>query len=345
MLIGWGLLLLAWILFALNYDNPDYLEYKAMYENGAFGINSRIEVGYVSIMRISKILGLSFVQFRAMIAGLCLTVMLACFSQYSGRGNTAFFAYMMYPFLFDVIQIRMFIVTTIVLFAIRYLDSFSVANALKYTFCILFATTIQVTAFLFLVLMLAYVTDCKESLKISALLSVTGVVLLNSHTVELAFRLLSFLGSNFVLGSRYATFDPAFKRLMWVYYIISATIILTINIFKYCSSEDITNRRIQQNLLYKLTYLSLLMVPLIQLGSSFGRFYRIMLPIIYCALSCNCAERSETMTTKNLIRVTCLFSIAALLFYAHIYTGSGDTYHRVLLGVVENNYLLKGLFK
>ena len=330
----------AWVLFAFNYYNPDFYQYEAIYQLGAYGSNSRMEAGFMLVIRMANKLGLSFLQFKAIIAFVGLAVIFSCFKTYVSPSYVVSIAYIIYPFLFDLIQIRMFIVVTIILYSFRFLRCFSIPNACKFILCVFIATSFQTSAIFYLSLLLAYIKNKRKILTISLLLAAVEVILFNNIVVEYLFRKFAFIGENFASGMRYVSFAKSFERLMWIYFIIYA-FTLAVN-FVLCDRQcdEASDFSTYNELLTKILYISIIAIPLMKLGSSFGRFYRVLLPGVYCSVSSS-VDNKEGMPTRNrILKVIYLLALSSLFFYSHIYTGSNDTYNKVLLSVLENNFLI-----
>lgn len=328
----------AWAIFAFNYSNPDFYQYESIYDLGAIGVNGRIEFGFLLLVRLANICGLSFMQFRAVIALIGITVLFSCIRQYVANPAIVYLAYILYPFLFDLIQLRMFIVMVIVVFATRYLVNFSPGNLTKYVICILTATSFHSTAIFFIILVCTYIESERCVFCISIITALAELLLFNQFVVTRLIKLFSFVSANLASGSRYVTFAKPFERLMWLYF---AIVFLTIVVVLVMREKEATDINDYESVLVKILYISIVAVPLMKLGSSFGRFFRVLLPLVYCAIASSGVVKEGLVSRKNCIKLTYLVLLALLLFYAHIYTGSNDTYNRVLMAVIKNNYVFE----
>lgn len=87
-----------------NYFNADYLVYERMYNNAEY---SRLEPGFSLLMSLGKAIGLSYHQFATMIILLGFVIVLSTLKNLNIT-NYVLLAYLFYPFLLDVTQIRFF---------------------------------------------------------------------------------------------------------------------------------------------------------------------------------------------------------------------------------------------
>lgn len=343
-----AIILFAWIIFAFNYNNPDFENYRILYDYGVEGVYTRIEIGYIFICRIAKAIGLTFVEFRALIGLVGFLIIKNSLQKYTNNIGLILLSYLLYPFLFEAIQIRMFIVSVVVLFSIRYLEEFSKINIIKFVTCILLAASFQVASIFFLVLLLTYIQDNRKVMIISISISIAELILFNQNFIQLILSSFGFLGENFSLGMRYVTFIDTHRRLMWLYFGLDAVPIIIFHINER-RKKDICEVGLDvyekyRNVLIKCVYVSLTTIPLIEIGSSWGRIFRSMLIIIYSAIV-NYPIRSGLSSKNNALRKVYLIVFSIVLFYSHILTGSNDTYTRVFRAMIENNYLHDILFK
>ena len=82
---------------------------------------------------------------------------------------------MCYPFLLDVAQIRHFMAISIFTFSVRYLESYSKKNLIKYIFLIVIAASQQIMAIAFLAYLLVYLIDQKKAAKIAIMLTIINM--------------------------------------------------------------------------------------------------------------------------------------------------------------------------
>lgn len=335
------LIIIAWLIFAFNYDNPDFENYRAMYEYGAVEIDSRIEIGYRTITALSRDIGLSFTAFRAVLAAVCFCVIKKTIEKYIQNTTLIIMSYMLYPFLFEAIQIRMFIVSVIIFFSIRYLKEANRKNVISFFACVLFAVSFQVSAVFFVFMAIAYVKSEKRVLIASLLITGAEIYIFNQSFIQTMISTLGFLGENFSLGMRYVTFDDSYGRLMWLYLLLDMITIFVVSILNHkYSSETALNEHKNNytNILVKCLYISLITIPLMEIGSSWGRVFRSLLLVIYCAIV-SCPLIYLKNDVNMLLKKIYLLAFSSVLFYSHILTGSNDTFTRVFCSMIENNYI------
>lgn len=105
-----------WILMGWSYNVADYDVYFTRYTYPE--IYGTLEPLYVAIQNIGKIMGLSYNSFLAYMSFIFLLVRMILIRSMSIRPNYVIGLYLLFPFIMDITQIRMFYATTIVLLGI-----------------------------------------------------------------------------------------------------------------------------------------------------------------------------------------------------------------------------------
>nr|WP_167792073.1 EpsG family protein [Soehngenia longivitae] len=98
------LLIMMLVISMGNYFNADYLVYERMYNNAEY---SRLEPVFSLLMALGRTIGLSYHQFAVMVILIGFIIILSSIKN-KNITNYVLLAYLFYPFLLDVTQIRFF---------------------------------------------------------------------------------------------------------------------------------------------------------------------------------------------------------------------------------------------
>lgn len=222
------LLVLLMVLFYIAGTSKGILDYDT-YERFYITGSSGIEIGYVLLEKIGIWVGLSFVQFRWVIYILSFLIAFQGIKRIGLNKNVAFSLYAIFPFTYDVIQIRNLIALSLVIYAISYLSIKGIVGKIKYVTLILIAGSIHTLALVYLILIITDLST-ERSLRRNGLLFVfcvsLGLALLMriSPTLSDGIAMLVFK-SNAVKGSAYTA-----RRLNWgflLYWMMQLGYILT----------------------------------------------------------------------------------------------------------------------
>lgn len=167
------LLFIIWTLFAFNTENADYASYANWYRiTSISGLQNRFEIGFSLSMLIATKMGFTFTQFLMVFSaiGLCL---IGCFIiENCDFPCAALLLYFIYPFFYDVVQIRNFMAMAIVLFGTKFLKEFNRKNVILFTGTVLLAMSFHITAVFSFSYMLAYFKNYKTVLRLTVILAI-----------------------------------------------------------------------------------------------------------------------------------------------------------------------------
>ena len=252
----------------------DYDTYERFYVTGSSGI----EVGYVLLEKIGIWIGLSFAQFRWAMYFMSFLIALLGIKKIGLNKNVAFSLYAIFPFTYDVIQIRNLIALSIVIYAISSLSTKGIMGKIKYVTLILIAGAVHSLALIYLILIITNLST-DRSLRRNGLLFAfcvsLGLALLMKISPNLSdgISMLVFR-SNAVKGSAYTA-----RRLNWgflLYWMMQLGYILTVWILR---KKDVEGQE-EYGTWYnpeKLFWLNLCIActfPLCVININFYRIYR-----------------------------------------------------------------------
>lgn len=350
-MIGFILIfIIMWILFAFSTGNADYSVYRMNYESIS---NDFHDVGYNLLVLVFNYLGFSYQAFLAFFSLLGLLLIANTILKFSAQPTKVLLLYCIFPFFFDIVQIRNFIAMAIVLYAIRYLLVFSRKNFIKYCACILIAYSFHTVALFYFVFLFAYMKNTKTIFKLSTMLAVCGSVLMLG-SVQLI--------ESSVFGNILKTINPkalyymgdnlqSNTRLLFIVYIISICIVACIvNKFYFKSlnkrSDGISNiTEINNNnvrLLSKLCTLSSIFVIFVILDPTLFRVFRNVLIYFYMISTYVTSDKSKRMNIIVIFINSCIVGFSVLSF-VNFLIKDATMYDFVTFPILNNNLLFEAL--
>jgi len=174
--------LLLWVIWGLNYANNDYSSYamawaftqSSIAQHGFWGglivsiTNLRFEAGYTTLNALMIVAGIrDYSMFVALIAAVTLLSFWILARKYTRHPTLAMMLYAIYPFLFDVIQLRYAIAQIVVLFSLRFLRAFTWRNIVAFATLIIIASSIHQSALVFVCLVFAYIQNYRRIMALS----------------------------------------------------------------------------------------------------------------------------------------------------------------------------------
>ena len=226
----------AILLYYMCYaDNiPDLENYKLHYEYLLY-INS-LEWLYLSLIELSKWLGLSFFQFRAVCYVSSLVILNTAIGKFVKNRFIIYMLYVVYPFFYDVIQTRNFMAMALISYGITFLvdKNYRHGNLLFFT-TVLLAAGIQAISYLYLILLIVnYIPlHCKKNTLFAMIVLFTfGIVAPLQATILSKlihiFEITDYRIINLTFASRYGIYLYALINamhallLLWALHLLSS---------------------------------------------------------------------------------------------------------------------------
>lgn len=158
---GFAFLMLAvFATVAGNLDNPDRIHYVDNFQGiRTGGENASFEPGYQLLASWGSMLGLDYGTFHFVMTAVALLLIGKTILDLCDQPGLAMFAYLCFPFIWDVTQVRNFYAMALILFSMRYLLVEQRASPAKYALTILLATMFHVTSAFYLLFLLARVRN------------------------------------------------------------------------------------------------------------------------------------------------------------------------------------------
>lgn len=172
------LFVICFIFAWLTDDQYDYRNYELGYDQVATGGLTRFELGYVFLMELGNIFGLTYFEFRGVFSFLFLFILFRSISFYTQEINIPISLGIVFPLLY-VFPIQRFLGgMALVLYAIKYLNKTNLKNLSKYTCLIVFAGLLHSSCFFFLIAPLCKLVKKRWDFLFVSFICACGFVLL-----------------------------------------------------------------------------------------------------------------------------------------------------------------------
>jgi hypothetical protein len=319
-----------------NSNNPDYDNYEIYYYN--YGNVFAPDIGFRFVNIFFRTLGFSYNLYRLMVSILGFYFIYLAARKYAYNSFLVFILFAIYPFLLDVVQIRNFLMYSIVAYAIIFLEE---KKYLKYFFWIVIASSIHVSAIIYLPIVIF--SNLKKNIFLKAYLLffiIIGIFiglnrdLLESITTTIFNFLLQF-------GNRFESYSSIKTRFGYLlYWLIHLSIFLVLRWSKKIVFSDTfliskKNKNYVQ-LVYNLNLYVMLFLPLYVLEITYFRFTRNILFLNYIVFSLAFSSIKNNLS-KKILFITIVFVLSFVYFYVSIY---GPHLEDIIKLVFEYNWII-----
>lgn len=186
------LLLVLLVSIAGNLENPDRINYLANFDGIRSGQqDDSFEPGYQALARLASGFDLAYGVFHFGLTSIALLLIAHTVRSLTARPGLALFAYVCFPFFWDVTQIRNFYAMAIVLYAMKFLLVERRVSVPKYVITILCASLFHITSVFYLLFLLARL---RGRLLLWGSLAIGVVGYLSLFSALVASPLLAFIG-------------------------------------------------------------------------------------------------------------------------------------------------------
>ena len=320
-----------WILFAFNHANADFRMYRSIYY-GTLSVSS-MEYGFVILCKIFRNLGFNYNMFLAVYSFVGLTLIKKTIFKYSKNISLTLALYFIFPFIFDVIQIRNFMAFAIVIYAIKYLIDENEKNIKKYIFLVLIASMFHSFSIIALAFIFLNKFNSSKSILISFLI-ISGLVIIlrNGLLVDILSKVLnSDKVAAYFIDSRYM---PGFK---------TSLLSIMICLLMFMISRLIYNKNAFSSLTYQIFVFILILIPLLFYNATIMRFQRSMLILLYIGFSNNIKIRTlknKYIYNKKNMFISLLFIILITL-WVDTFILSINNQKTTIYPVLRDNYFVE----
>lgn len=351
-----ALCVLIFMVACFTYDVADYTQYALFYEKEETGalIGYHMEAGYVLLERIGNALHLNFPVFRGIYIGVALCPLLVSIYEYTGK--CAFYClmlYAIYPFLFDVVQMRHLMAVSISVYCLRYLGGKSKWDIVRYCAGIFIAAS-QHTVALFYLCFLAVLIKCSRRAfySVTASLMIIGMVVmsrLNSGGAISKIYEALLSGLHHFRGSGKFSLDKTEAVSKYYLLMFGLMLFLLLAIHGYKRGQffvfRLSIRKTQPvdfDLLFRVSAISLMFIPLVNINDHLSRANRGFLVIVYATLVMY-AHSGRANSLKRIVFHLLPLSVACVCFIMFLSARSITHWETVTVPVFTNNYIMDAL--
>lgn len=320
------LIILTWILYFGNNNNPDYENYLIAYEFVQNGIDyDNAQFGFVLLMQLSDLLGFDYHGFLSIASAVSLILIYLTIKKYTKKASLVFVLYFIHPFFLDIVQVKHFIAMSIVVYSIHYV--IDTENKIKFLALITIATSIHFAAFFFFPLIFLKKINYKPLLLIVGI-SIVFVFLLDK------FDFLKFLISQVSHEKRIESY---FENRSNFGFIVQFSIqIFMLLIVYYLRTYLISKNEsvVFADLILKINIYLLILFPFYVINGTFERAFRMSLTWDYILFSLFFSQvKIQSRVASSFLAL--LFSTA--LFTLHVYLNYNET---IFHSIFKNNFIM-----
>lgn len=309
--------IVSFVLSGLNYENPDYFAYFLSFEEASSkNPSADFEIGYTYLEVLISTLSLDYFFYVLFLFFFAYLLYFNVLYRIKLIFLFTFAYYFSYTFFFDYIQIRNFIASIFIVYAIAG-AIFNNISILKFTLAIIIASLFHVSSLFYLLFILLFIESKKIFLILLSIFFVAIFVLLNSasYIIELVPKY-----------SHYAFDKTSYKtRLFFSIYFIA------IFGYNYLFYRLIKNRNLK---IERFLLLVFLVLPFLFVGLDFIRFYRNIF-VIYGMVAGYLFVRLHSIPKL----IFAFISIVHVIF-AHIFFVKVLVFTNVISPMFDNNYLI-----
>lgn len=294
--------LFMWVLMGWNHSVADYRLYYIRYTNPE--IYGTLEPLYVTFQNIGKMVGFDYSSFQIVMTFIFLCIRMIAIRTLSTRPNFVVSLYLLFPFIMDITQLRMFYATSIILLGIVYLLKRKKIDNIIFVLFVILATMIHSACICYLLLLIPINIEnfnIKGYLRIIILMCLILFIMLFSGSLyELACIISSFLGFGtkfvetvFAAGQAYkATNKIVYMLIIFLFFFVFNLIFKkACKRYKLLENENqVTFKTIAKNkelvdICYKINYTLLIILPFAWFTGDIYRIQHGVLILFYSAFS------------------------------------------------------------
>jgi len=337
-LIFYLLLAWIWILFAFNTMNGDYDAYSYNYNYllQDYGFNS-FGLGYTLFQKLATYFNLDYQGFLLLFSFVGLVLIAVSINNYTEKGAIVLSLYIIYPFFWDVTQIRNFFSMAIIIYFSKYILSQN-KNYMKYIIGVIIAAQFHISALFYLLFILIKFFNLKRITMISTFITILLLAFSNASIGRIILKLLSSEGK-----MKYFLSSTTILTKVAIIVLFSLNILVSYIIYKKMNSAICEERnviRIDYSALLKINIILIIMLPFVLLNLDFIRLFRNISILNYIAfVNCISIKKLERIKFDNFILINLELLILLLCFlWLTIYVTNGGS---VINSVFNNNLLFK----
>ncbi len=321
------------VLMAFNSDNPDYANYLSRYNRQDFG---GMEGGFGVINRLFYKLGFSFIQFRAFVYIIGSAAIFYSINKITLNLRFVVVAYLLVIMSMDAIQLRNYIASVIIIFAMPYLLRRNIKSDIIFAIFCLASMTIHVSSiYYFLLLICRHVRKPRKYFYFMTMMCFGLIVMTYAGVTG---RIIN----RFLRDGRTYTYTQS--RAAWGIMVYFAVFIVTAVLIKYSFREKMFKHGefelfedLRDSDLFILN-LFITLIPVLGLmcmNAIFVRLIRSMFVFMFAFLGNTFMINKKLSVTKTKIIFWAWMFFVIIWFY-------GGAFKETYLYILTNNFLFGG---
>ena len=324
------------ILFSGNTASADYEIYKREYNliGNCFN-DSSFEIGYKILCKMGNILDLNYNTFLIIYFSIGIVLIISTVVKFTNNFAFVTCLYAIYPFLYDVVQVRNFMAMSIIIYSIRYLIGDKKNDIYKYVLGVVIAMTFHSISIIYILFIFIKKIDNKRKLFKNVIVYSVIFLLLKPLIIKLLIILfpkkavLYYMseGTRLDLITGYVIY--VILNFLLVKYSYDKVNLLKYN-DNYLSNKDRYDKYIKfSDLALKINIILIGSIILVMININFLRIHRNILVLNYILYSIPIAEnkymnKKDIMLNKIIvvyfvICISCVFLFNSKYFNAVVY--------------------------
>lgn len=338
------------IIACFSYGMSDYNQYLISYDRIKNGNMSgyQMEFGYIFIEKAGSLLKLDFVAFRAIYLGVAMILFMLSVYRYTNKEYVSVvLSYFIYPFLLDVVQIRHFMATAIIIYSLKFLQTRSKKNLIFYCIGVVIAASQHLFALMFLFLLITYLDiDIIKFFKIVIMILILETILIfgiarNGFISDLYSKVVGVLFN--VRAGGYLFVESNVSIYKFYLLLIVLLLFWTYMLFDGLFTELNESTDGKFEWMYRISLIAFCYIPFTYINNQFLRLFRSLIVIIYITLF-TYSKRYKPLTLKNLAYKIIPIVVAVLCFVMFLSPRSLNHWENVTIPIFTNNYFIEMIF-
>lgn len=340
------------ILMGGSLENPDTVIYQNIFERDFF----IKDIGFGVLIYALKSIGITFNVFRLTVATIGILLIHHTVNKYVKNTSYFYILYGIYPFMFDIVQVRNFLAMSLFVYAVPFLLELNRKNILKYISIVAIAASMQKIALVYIPLVFVRNIKNKKILKrILMVIIVCSIIVGLSRNVLFKFSdvILTMFSEDLSGLSNYLNINTNWGWIIfWGEQVANFALVYWANkiIFDKIKSGE-ANKLYSQitvkfsELIYSINLYMFIFLPLFVIDENFTRIIRNVMPLnlmIYCIagqMLMNNKKLSIKRREKNNETAVLFIPIIILYQVFLLFMLSRSYWDSIVLPVFNNNWI------
>lgn len=338
-------LFVLWFIGGLSTERLDYIVYSDFFNFHSLSLGSMTEPLYLLINTLAYETGMSYDVFFALQVAVSLLLLYNAFNFFKTRKSIVLTLYLLFPFAISVVQIRYFLATSIVIFAMKYLFLYFREKSLKcllyYVFFVIVAGLIHYATVFFLVCLVPVVFRKLKDFWMYFLGILFGVIFANIGVFVAVF--IPFIGARKAMNWLSIGESSSLAHIIFILVLRFGILLI---MYLSLRTPIVDKVKIQENdlaidtFIYKIMiFLIVSITPLELFIQQYARLTRVYLILFYILLG----RRVPLIKYNNRLMFSLLLGLLMLVLCYYEYSrgaASGAAlWNTVLRSVFESNLI------